>query len=193
MDFFTADQLLALQQKVVRAATLCELFFDTTPERVWNGDTLLTAGGRSWKPLRGAGFIDGIPGLGQGTAESVTLRLSGTDESILALTLSESDLVSQRLMVLYMQLMGDDWQPIGQPLAVFYGYMQPPRVDRSVVNGEEGSEQSISIECLNAFYNRSRPPYGRYNDSDQQRRYDGDKFFSFVSSLVSKIVTYPDY
>jgi hypothetical protein len=193
MDFFTPDQLLAFQQKTVRAATLCEMFFEPTAKRVWNGDTQLVAGGLAWEPLRGAGFVDGIPGLGQGTADSVTLKLSGVDESLLGLALSESDAVQQRLMVLYLQLLSDEWQPIGAPLAVFYGYMQPPRVDRSIATGDQGSEQLISVECLNAFYNRSRPPYGRYNDSDQQRRYPGDKFFSFVAGLASKTIPYPDY
>jgi hypothetical protein len=45
----------------------------------------------------------------------------------------------------------------------------------------------------NAFFNRSRPPYGRYTDRDQQSRSAGDKFFQFTPSLLFKTFTYPDY
>jgi hypothetical protein len=51
----------------------------------------------------------------------------------------------------------------------------------------------VSLTAENMFYGRSRPPYGRNTDRDQQARSPGDKFFGFVSSLVQKTITYPDY
>ncbi len=193
MSWFTEEELAITEKGVVRVAILVELRFKSKTMYCWNGDTWLEANGRLWQPLHGHGMIDGIPVLGQGTAENLTLSLPGIDNATLALALAETDMVSQQLAIVYFQLFNDNWQTIGAPRPAFFGFMQPPRVSRSAFGVKEGSEQTISVECVNAFYNRSRPPFGRYTDADQKKRHPGDEFFSFVAGTVSKTVVYPDF
>lgn len=193
MTFFNSAQIEALSKGVVRLGTLAELQFKTGPVYIWNGDTPLDHAGKNWLPLYGQGMVDGIPVLGQGSAESLTLTLNGVDGEHLRLALQDTDDVSQQFMILYTQTFNEDWQPVGQPVAIFYGFMQPPRVSRSPALDGQEILQTITVECLNAFYNRSRPAFGRYTDTDQKRRSPGDSFFSFASTLVSKQVKYPDF
>jgi len=193
MGFFTPDEIEKLAGQVVRIGTLAEPNFKTGVQRYWNGDTVLETGSRLWQPLHGYGMIDNIPALGQGQAQSVTLTLSGVSEDVLVAAIGDTDNVSQQLITIYFQLFDEAWQATGSPIAVFWGFMQPPRVSRSIGTPEDGGDQVVTIECVNAFFNRSRPPFGRYTDADQQRRSPGDKFFSYIARTVYQQLTYPDY
>lgn len=193
MSWFSEADLQIFEKGVVRVALLVEMQFKNQSMYFWNGDTWLEANKQLWQPLHGHGTIDGIPMLGQGTANSVTLSLPGIDNATLALALSETDMVRQQLAIIYFQLFDEQWQVVGKPRAAFFGFMQPPRVGRTAFGATDGAEQIITVECINAFYNRSRPPFGRYTDSDQKKRHPGDEFFSFVAGTVSKSVTYPDF
>jgi hypothetical protein len=163
---------------------------------MWNGNTDLATGGQLWKPMGGAGSIDGLSMPTGTAAEAVTFQLSGLPDQatdLLAVALEDSSEVTQRPVTVYMQLFDNDWQPVGSPIGIWWGFMQPPRVSRSPMSETEGAVQSISLTAENAFFNRSRPPYGRYTDRDQQSRSPGDKFFQFTPSLMFKTFTYPDY
>jgi hypothetical protein len=162
----------------------------------WNGYTPLTVGGNTYLPMRGMGTIDGLGLSGNGASDSVTISVSGLPDaalSFLAKALEDTPSVDQQLITIYIQLFDAEWQTVGNPIPIFWGFAQPPKVSRTEMQGTDGAVQSISIVAENAFFNRSRPPYGRYTDRDQQARSPGDKFFGFVSSILVKTVTYPDY
>lgn len=195
-DFFTPDQITALSATTVRCDFLIKLEFKSGTVYLWNGNTELVAGGQTWMPAYGAAQIDGLS-VPTGTASSqVTLALTGLpDQStdLLAKALEATPDVQQQPVTIYLQLFDIDWQPVGSPIGIWWGFMQPPRITRSAAGDVTGAIQSISLTAENAFFNRSRPPYGRYTDRDQQSRSDGDKFFQFVSSLLFKTFIYPDY
>lgn len=196
MSFFTADQIEALAANVVRIDLMAELQFRSQTVRVWNGHYPLSSGGQTWKPLHGAAQFDGITVNGGGTADSVTMTLNGLpdqDPDLLSLALEETPDVVQQFVLLYLQFFSDDWQPQGNPLPFWWGFMQPPKVSRSPMSGTEGGMQSIRVDAENAFFNRSRPSFGRYTDRDQQSRHPGDLFCQFGPSLMFKTFTYPDY
>lgn len=109
------------------------------------------------------------------------------------MALDANDEVDQRIVVISIQLFDTEWQPLGNPAPFWWGFMQPTRISRSEMQGTEGAIQSISMTAENAFFNRSRPAYGRYTDRDQQARSNGDKVFQFVGSLLFKSFKYPDY
>lgn len=196
MAFFTPDQIAALSSTIVRPGLLVEFRFLSGTTRVWNGNQELPAGGKLWKPMFGSGQIDGLSLPTGVTAEAVTFQVSGLpgdDIGLLAKALEETPQVSQQLVIVYLQLFDDDWQPIGAPIGIWWGFMQPPRISRSQMQGTEGAVQSVSMSAENAFFNRSRPPQGRYTDRDQQKRSPGDKFLQFVPSLLFKTFQYPRY
>jgi hypothetical protein len=192
--FFTSDQIERLSRSKVLVDILVEFQFTTGTIGVWNGNTDLLAGGKTWKPMHGSGQIDGLSMPTGGTAESVTFTVSGIPNDnigLLAKALEESPQAAQRLVTVFLQLFDDGWQPVGAPIGIWWGFMQPPRVNRSQMQETEGAVQSVTMTAENAFFNRARPPYGRYTDRDQQKRSPGDKFFQFVPSLLFKTYDYP--
>lgn len=196
MAFFTADQLASLTASTVRIAFLVEFQFETETVYMWNGHTEFASGGKTWKPMKGAGAIDGLTLESQQQSSAVEFTLSGVPDGnvdILARALEETPDVRQRTVLVYLQLFDDGWQPNGSPIPIWWGFMQPPRISRTAMTETSGAIQTVSISAENAFFNRSRPPNGRYTDRDQQKRSSGDKFFQFTPSLLFKVFTYPDY
>lgn len=196
MAFFTSGQIEHLAGSTVRLDLLIQMEFADDTVRVWNGTTSLVANGETWMPMHGRGSIDGI-GYASGTAaESVTLGLSGIPgqaTDLLAKALEQTPLVNQHLVKIFIQLFDAEWQNVGNPIPIWWGYMQPPEVSRSQMQGVDGAVQSISITAENAFFNRSRPPYGRLTDRDQQRRHPGDMFCQHMPRLFQATFSYPEF
>ncbi|WP_245261073.1 hypothetical protein [Chelativorans sp. J32] len=196
MSFFTPEQIAVLSEREVRIDLLAKFEFKSETIYIWNGNTDLVTGGQTWKPAYGAASIDGLSISPGTTSETVTFQLNGLPgqaTDFLAKALEETPDITQQLVTVFLHLFADDWQPVGAPIGIWWGFMQPPRITRTEMQGTEGAVQSISMQAENAFFNRSRPPYGRYTDRDQQRRSPGDKFFTFVGSLLFKSFKYPDY
>lgn len=195
-DFFTTEQLTLLTASRVYCAFLVKFDWASGPQYAWNGHTELTVNGNTYLPMRGMGNIEGLGLSGTGASDSVTISVDGLPDQALAFlakALEDTPLIDQQLVTVYLQLFDSEWQTVGNPIPIFWGFAQPPKVSRTEMQGTEGAVQSIQIVAENAFFNRSRPPYGRYTDRDQQARSPGDKFFGFVSSILMKVVTYPDF
>jgi hypothetical protein len=196
-EFFTPEQIELLSASTVRCDFLVKFEFASSTIYAWNGNTELTVGGNTYLPMHGYGQIDGLGQAGQGTtSEAVTLSLDGLPGmplDFLAKALSETSEVDQQLITISLQLFGDDWQPVGSPIPIFRGFMQPPKVSRTPMNAFQGATQSIVLTAENIFFGRARPPHGRNTDRDQQARSPGDKFFGFVNNLLFKRIVYPDF
>lgn len=195
-DFFTAGQIALLSATTVRLDVLVKFEFVSSTIRVWNGNTELVVGGNTYLPMHGYARISGIGLSGQAVSEAVTMSLNGLPDQaadLLAVALAETPDADQQMVTIYIQLFTDDWQPSGIPIPLFRGFMQPPSVSRAAMQGTDGGTQSVSMKAENIFYTRSRPPFGRYTDRDQQARSPGDNFFGFVSELLNKSLRYPDF
>jgi len=195
--FFTADQIATLSASTVRMDFLVKFDFASGPVYAWNGTTsLLALDGNTYQPMFGYGGIDGLELNGDTQSSVVTLSLSGVPGhglDFLAAALADTGEIEQQLLTISIQLFTDEWQPQGMPIAIFRGFMQPPNVSRDTGSQADAGTLSISLAAENIFFGRSRPPYGRCTDRDQQARSPGDKIFGFVSSLLYKRITYPDY
>jgi hypothetical protein len=195
MGFFTPGQVVVLSQTEVRVGVLVRFDFASGTKRVWNGNQeLVTLNGSIWQPTYGAAAIDGIGQSGGATSEVVTLTLNGLPDQqpdLLAIALAETNEVDQRLMRISLQFFDEEWQCVGNPLGIFFGWMQPPKVSRSQMTTTEGAVQSISLQAENAFFNRARPANGRLTDRDQQQRFPGDKGLQFSASLLFKKIVWP--
>lgn len=195
MAFFSPEQVEAFSQTKVQVGVLIRFDFTSQTMRVWNGNQdLVTLDDQTWHPTYGAGTIDGIGQSGGATSEVVTLSLSGLPDQqpdLLAMALAETNEVDQQLLSIYLQFFDPDWQCVGNPLGMFWGFMQPPKVSRSETTTLEGAVQTISLQAENAFFNRARPPYSRLTDRDQQQRFAGDKGLQFIPSLMFKKITWP--
>lgn len=194
MEFFTKDELTRLSSKsAVRYALLAHMEFKTaTSIRLFAGSGDVKAGGHIW---RGVGQLIQIEGLSdnRGTDSSqVTFTLSGVDEKILPLALSDSKEVDQQQIYVYMQLLDEDDQPIGNMFTVFYGFMQPPSISKTFSEGS-GWQCQVVISAENLLAGKAKPPYGRYTDRDQQNRHNGDLFFNNIYKVNGKTITWPNY
>lgn len=196
MSFFTPAQIATLSASVVRLDLLAELQFQSETIRVWNGNSPLVSAGHTWLPLYGAATIEGLGMSGGSISETVQFTLNGLPgqpADFLSKALEETPDVVQQMVIVSVQLFDTDWQPVGNPISIFWGFMQPPRINRSPAQDTQGSIQSISLTAENAFFNRSRPAYGRGTDRDQQTRHPGDKFYQFTPQMLFHTITWPDY
>lgn len=194
MAFFTDDQIELMVRRTVRSAWLIEMQFKSATSRVWAGDTPIDINGHLWQPTYGMVQIEGLGFTGEPVSQQVTVTAPGVDETLLSMALAEGNEADQQPAMFYLQFFGDDWQPVGGLAPLFFGLMQQPRVSRSAPSDTEGAVQSISLPIENPFYNRARPPFGRFTALDQNRRTPvQDDFFNFVPSLANKTIRYPDF
>ncbi len=196
MAFFTSDQIDAFISNKVRVDFLAKLEFDSETMYVWNGDYNLNVNSIEYLPLHGLAKIDGLGMNSTIQSEAITIEVSalaGQEADFLSLALEESQEANQKLITISMLFFDDDWQPIGNPVPIFFGFMQPPKISETASSDEIGSTQTITITAENAFFNRSRPAYGLYSDRDQQKRFPGDHFLQFASLLRDKTFVYPDF
>jgi hypothetical protein len=191
MAFFTNDQINALSAGVVRTDLLTKMEFRDSTVYLWNGNTDLVVAGQAWKPTYGAGTIEGLSYSGNEQSEAVTFQLTGLSTELLADALEDTPQVAQQMVTIYLQLFNGEWQPVGSPVAVWWGFMQPPKVTRSTIDGAEGATQVITMSAENAFFNRSRPPQGRLTDREQRARSPDDGFAKFIPTLKFKSLNYP--
>ena len=196
MAFFSTDEIAILSGTTVRSAIILKFDFVSGAKYVWNGETELVIDGNDVIPLYGLGRMEGLRFSREPVSERFTAGVEGvpeTDLNILALALSETDEVEGQTCIVMMQLFDVEWQPVGSPVTLGFGFMRKPKVTRTRIQGEQGPVQSIAIPCENMFYNRSLPPAGRYTDRDQQARYSGDLILQFQPELRAKLFLYPDY
>lgn len=197
MGVFTDDQIAAMSASTVRAAVLVEMQFASETVRVWAGDYPMNSGGHQWLPLKGYGQIDNLNLLMDGSSSSTSMTLSGLPDQVpdfLAQVLLSRDEVNQRPAIIYMQLFDANWQIVGAPTLLTYGYMQPPQVSRGAMSDTEGAQQGIKIDLISAFSNRARPAFGMLTDRDQQKRHPGDMALQYTAQLANGVTTtYPDY
>ncbi len=192
MAFFTDDQVSRLAATEVRMAWLAQMEFKSQTERVWSGNTILEVGGYEWKPLYGAVQVDGLGWQGEPASKEISFQLSGVDTDVLSAARSGTDEADQQPITIYLLFFDEDWQVVGGLVPVFLGLMQPPKVSRSPLTGDTGGEQVVRLTAENLFYNRSRPPAGRYTSADQAKRVGwADKFFNFIPALVNRQFRWP--
>lgn len=196
MPFFTPGTFDA---GTVYAGLLVDFDFDGAPAYIWNGFGPRTFGGSPGKLYIGCGDLGTIEGLEEtrsAQSQRVTFTLSGVADSpidLLAIALDSADIVQGRSVVVYEQLFNADWSTLGDPIELYEGIMQQPRVTREAATEDQGARRVITLGSENAFFGRSRPPAGRYTDREQQHRYPGDLFCSFTPMLVNATIAFPDY
>lgn len=189
----TAQQAAALAGTEVRMATLMEMRFASRTERLWNGVGTITVAGVEWRGLGRFGAIDGLPQTRSITADKVTFTLSGVSEDIQAIAANARADVKDRMVLVWFQLFGEDWQPVGPRIPAWWGLMQRVRMLREKGSDEHAGERAVAVEAENPYAGRARPASGRFTDRDQQARFPGDKFCRFVARQARKRTTWPDY
>jgi hypothetical protein len=173
-----------------------------TPLAVWGGEYDLESGGVNWLGLKKGSLVGAVEGLEYTSSVSgsdATLTLSGVSSDVTALLGQgiRSDYVG-RLSGFYLQWCGTSganlWQPLCPPYAIRAGFMGPMRVDRAWQQNDDGSGQwvrTIKLPVWNLFAGRNNAPNSLWTDRDQQNRYPGDKFFTYMKNTEETLIPVP--
>ena len=186
LDALTADS--------IQPFFAIELMFDTrtivgadgnnvniAPLRMWTGlgDRTINVQG-SDQVFTGTGSLLSIGDLeevGDLSSKSLEVTLTGIPNSIVSLALQEP--YQRRVARLYLGEQSDS-----SVVEIFSGKMDK----MSIVDEADTSTIALTIESKLIELERSSG--WRYTNENQQSRYDGDTFFSYVQSLQDQTVTW---
>ena len=157
--------------------TTTDVYGNTTeigPLRMWTGvgDRTINVQGSN-QVFTGTGnllTIGDLEEVGDLSAKSVDLTLSGIPVSIVSLALQEP--YQRRVMRLYLGEQSDS-----SVVEIFSGKMDK----MTIVDEAESSTINLTVESK--LIELERPSGWRYTNENHQSRYDGDTFFSYVQSM----------
>lgn len=196
MGYFTEGQAAQLAKSGARVATLVDLEFTDDPKYLWNGFGKRLFGGNEYIGCGDVGSIEGLEDTRGPVSQQVTFTLSGVADSpvdLLATVLDSTDIVQGNLAIVSLQFFDNDWQAVGNPVPIYFGVMMPPRVTREAATETTGARRTIVLPTENLFFGRHRPPAGRYTDTEQRKRFEGDRFCQYTTRLASLTLIWPDY
>lgn len=146
----------------------------------------ITSGGYTWQGFGSLVSVDGVRESEDGAPGDVTLGLSLVSTAMLAAVIGNVENYRLRSARLYLQLIGEGFEPVGDPVARWAGYMNKVRVKRiSSKTGSGGG--AIEMVCSRAGANRSRSATGlRHTHAQHIVRHPGDNGFEYIQTLIDK-------
>jgi hypothetical protein len=169
--------LTALTAPSVEPFYAVEMLFDTAPVRFWTGvgerviegNTYIGAGG-----LLGIGDLEEIGDL---SAKSATISISGISTDVLSLALVEP--YQRRVCRVLFGVVGST-----DVIEMFSGKMNT----MSIEDAPDSAVVTLTIESRLIELQRAKPR--RYNHESHIARYPGDTFFSLVADLQDRQVVW---
>ena len=156
--------------------------FDTETIRLWTGIDDITVDGETYL---GAGTLLGIGEI-EDTMEvksaNCTFTLSGMDETVLSLALSE-DIQNRKITLLMGYLSGGSNVSAGE-ITLFSG-----RMTNLTVN-DDPNGMTVAINAENRLVDLNRPCNLRYTQQSQQIVSDGDTGFKYVMAIQDKQINW---
>lgn len=180
------DALLA--SPVRGAHWLIDLAFaDGTMYLTTNALDIVSAG----QTYRGLGQLLAVSSIQESedsSTEKLTLSVPVVNNAMLAATLGNVESYRGRRVRLYLQLIGENFQPVGERVARWSGYMEPVKVSRTSpphAGGAAGGR--IELPCSRAGMARARNYEGlRLTHAQQQLAHPGDRGFEYVQGLIEQ-------
>ncbi len=168
-----AGLLTALTAPVVEPFYAVEMMFDTAPVRFWTGIGNRTLEGNTYIGAGSLITIGDLEEVGDLSAKSVTITLSGLTQEIVALALVEP--YQRRLCRIMLGAVGSS-----DVIEMFSGKMNTMTIE----DAPEGATVNLTLESRLVELGRARPR--RYNHESHIARYPGDMFFSYVADLQDR-------
>lgn len=135
----------------------------------WNGAT--------WLGIGTLGNIEPIQEQASLEATGVRLTLSGVPSDLVAISLAEQ--YQGRPCQIWFAPLREDLQLAVQPIRLFSGRMD-------TMATEVGDTATITVSAESRMVTWDRAKVRRYNNEDQQSRYQGDRGFEFVPQMVER-------
>ena len=169
--------LAALSQPEIQPFYAVELSFDSATLRYWTGYGERTIDGGLYYGAGNLLSISGLDEVGDLSAKTAAIYMSGIPSDLIALALTEP---YQRRPARILFGVTDS----GEYVEIFAGIMNTMNVEDS----GETSRIELTIESKLLELERSRNR--RYTHENQQARYAGDTFFSYVTDLQDREIVW---
>ena len=145
--------------------------------RLWTGYPDRTIDGETYIGSGSLLNIDGIEEVGDLSAKSITLSMSGISSTLIALALGAR--YQRRVCKVYF---GE--QSVSDVIQIFSGKMN------QISTSDEGETGSISLIVDSKLIELERARNWRYNNRSHRSRYPSDTFFSYVDQLPDSSVSW---
>jgi len=176
-----ASLLSALQANSIQPYFAIELMFDTAPLRLWTGISTKTINVQGADQVfTGTGSLLSIGGLdevGDLSAKSLSLSLTGLNASVLSIALQEP--YQRRACRLYFGEQG-----VADVVQVFSGKMNKMSIQ------DDAESSTISLDVESSLVELERSSNWRYTNENHQSRYSGDTFFSYVQTIQDQQIAW---
>jgi hypothetical protein len=181
MAIFDAAGAAALRGETIIAEILAFFDFATAPQRIHAGFGTLRAGGYDWQGIGGLGSVSDIESSVGGIAPVVTFTLRGVGPDVANDVVNAKTEVKGRDCAVYLQLYGQQSNPLGNPYTLYRGVM-----DRLIHRAATGDAWSVQVTAETKFSRRGLPPFGNLTHADQQRRFPGDNGLFDVADMINR-------
>jgi hypothetical protein len=176
----------------IKASRLHYFDFANGEKFCWEGfGPVTTYDGKIWQ---GVGDVVTMEGGAQSSGTSannlkIKLALSKDEltDPLMQATIDSEAMVYGRRYFTAIQFFGQDDQPVDRFYPTFIGVM-----DRISFRAG-GNSREITLNIESPFVRKKTPRLEYYTDTDQKRNYPDDRFFEFISSLITKSVKWPTY
>lgn len=177
----TGAMIVALSEREVRACHL--LWFFAGTQSLWMTDAAvdLSWDGHTWVRNHLLGFSDITESMDLELPRA-TVTFSGVDQSGIAIILQNEFL--NRPAKIYKALLTESLSVIADPLLLFYGRMDAPKI---AVDPEAGA-CTVSIDIVARFTPLGRARARYTNHASQQIVFPGDKGFEHVTDETTTLV-----
>jgi len=171
--------------KVIGGVWLVEMFFASGTQRLTNWPLSLTYGANTYTGLGTVGSVGNLTESEANTDKRTTLTLSPVRTELLALALGNVEGYRGKPVNIYLWAIGDNYQPVGNPLLRFFGVMDQVSVKRNA--GQSGEVTgSIEMTCLPGGADSTRKGSTlRMNNAQHQSRHPGERGFEYVNDLLA--------
>ena len=175
-----------IDTKVLTALTETNVFpffaikaqFDTETVRLWTGKDDITISSETYLGAGTALSFSGVDETQEVKSNGVVINLSGMDETVLSLALSEQ--YQNRRIEIFLGFLDGGTNEVKGTMTLFKGRMLQMTINDSI------SGITVSLAAENRLVDLDRPVQLRYNRGSQQFIDSNDTAFQFVQSNLEK-------
>jgi hypothetical protein len=172
----------AVEQSVVAPVLFAQLDFPSGYVRVCSGVGTITWGGNDWLGVGTFGDVSGLTESAELQRKTVTYTLRGVPNDLVSIVLDDN--YQGRPDKVYLGFYNrTTYQLIATPELLHAGLMDVSKIS-------EGKTCTITVTSESRIASWSRPVVRRYTDTEQQRRFPGDKGLEFISQAAEKEIVW---
>lgn len=181
----TSAQLVA---GAVGPVMLGELDFASGTQYISTWNDYMTIGGNVYIPMSGNLSVGTVGESEDSSVDQIVLKVPLVNQSFMALTMTSVEAYRGKPARLYLQLMAENYQPVGSKVLRYVGYMEPIKVTHETQgdNPGLGAPGFVEMPLSRGGLVRSRNYDGlRATHAQHKQRYPGDNGLEYILGLIN--------